>query len=168
MVLRYLLSALLLCALSSCTGYQIGDRKPAEFASIESISVPLVENKTQEQRLATLVTNSIVDEITRDGTYSLSSDNLSDATLTASIETVRYRQRRADRFDSLRAAEMYIELEINWQLTNEQNVVLMKGSEKGVSYFTVASNQQLSRNNAFPDAAKNAAEKIVQRIANGF
>ena len=168
MLLRTLLFGFLTCFLASCAGYQLGDRKPAKLENIQSIDVPLFQNKTQEQRLSPLVTNSVSDEITRDGTYQIVSDATSDATLHATIETISYRERRSDRFDTLRASEMYIEIEVEWKLTDNQNRVLMSGTTDGESYFTVESNQQLSRNNAFPDAAKNAAEKIVQRIANGF
>lgn len=168
MLLRSLFLGLLAFSLASCAGYQLGDRKPAKLDSVHSIDVSLFKNKTQEQRLASLITNSVIDEITRDGTYQIASSAASDATLHATIETISYRERRSDRFDTLRASEMYIKIEVEWKLTDSQNSVLMSGTTNGESYFTVESNQQLSRNNAFPDAAKNAAEKIVQRIANGF
>ncbi|MFC5049508.1 LPS assembly lipoprotein LptE [Rubritalea spongiae] len=168
MLLRSLLLSALTIVLTACTGYQLGDVKPSKLSGVHNVSVPLFKNKTQEQRLAPLVTNSIVDEITRDGSYTISSDTLADATLNGTIETVEYRERRSDRFDSLRASEMYMRLIVHWKLVDSQNTVLMSGNETGVSYFTVESNQQLSRDNAFPDAAKNAAEKIVQSISSGF
>ena len=146
----------------------MGDKKPSNLKHVETIAVTLSKNATQEQRLATLVTNSVVDALTRDGTFQIKNTSIADAQLHTKIETINYSKRRSARFDSLRASEMYMHLFVSWKLIDNQNKTLMSGNERGRSYFTVASNQQTSRNNAFPDAAKNAAEKIIQRIANGF
>ena len=168
MLRQLLAAALCLTALTSCAGYQLGNVKPSELSSVNSISVPLFKNETQEQRLASLVTNSMVDAITRDGTYEIVTSSTSDAELIAVIRTVEYSERRFSRFDSLKASEMYMTLIIDWRLIDNQNKVLSSGLARGRTQFSVDSNQQLSRSNAFPDAAKNATELIMLRIANGF
>ena len=168
-MLRQLLAAVLsLTVLSSCGGYQLGSAKPSELSSVNSISVPLFKNETQEQRLASLVTNSMVDAITRDGTFKFVSNSEADADLVATIKTIEYSERRFSRFDSLKASEMYMTLIVDWQLIDNQNKVLSSGIARGSTQFSVDSNQQLSRTNAFPDAAKDASELIMLRIANGF
>lgn len=161
---------LLLCSvlLPSCAGYKLGNQKPTELSSVSSIDVPLFENKTQEQRLATLVTNSMVDAITRDGTYQITTNSASDATLVGVIERISYSERRADRFDTLRASELNVRVHVKWELINSQNQVLASGKDVGRSYFSTEANQQLSRNNSFPDAAMDVSEHIIQRLANGF
>ena len=168
MLSQLLAAALCLTALTSCAGYQLGNSKPSELSSVNSISVPLFKNETQVQRLAGLMTNSMVDVITRDGTYKISSAATSDADLIATIETIKYSERRNARFDSLKATEMYMKIMVDWQLIDHQNQVLSSGKVSGRTQFSVGSNQQLSRTNAFPDAAQNAAELIMLRIANGF
>ncbi|PQJ29497.1 LPS assembly lipoprotein LptE [Rubritalea profundi] len=168
MLRQLLAAALCLTALTSCAGYQLGNVKPSELSSVNSISVPLFKNETQEQRLASLVTNSMVDAITRDGTYNIASAATSDADLIATIKTIEYSERRNARFDSLKATEMYMNLKVEWKLVDHQNQTLASGKVSGRTQFSVDSNQQTSRTNAFPDAAKNATELIMLRIANGF
>ena len=63
---------------------------------------------------------------------------------------------------------MYMILIIEWRLIDNQNKVLSSGLARGRTQFSLDSNQQLSRTNAFPDAAKNATELIMLRIANGL
>lgn len=168
MLIKLIAATLCILSLCSCSGYHLGDRKPSELSAVQTISVPLFKNKTQEPRLATLVTNSMVDAITRDGTYQIAPSASSDADLVATIETITYRERRSSRYDSLRASALYVDVVVDWQLIDSNNVVLAKGSDKGRSQFSAGSNQQTSRNNAFPDAAQNAAEIILRRISNGF
>ncbi len=168
-MLRQILAAVLsLTVLSSCGGYHLGNVKPSELSSVNSISVPLFKNKTQEQRLASLVTNSMVDAITRDGTFKFVSNSEADADLIATIQTIKYSERRFSRFDSLKASEMYMTLIVDWKLVDPQNKVLSSGTVRGRTHFSISSNQQLSRTNAFPDAARDASELIMLRIANGF
>ncbi|MFC4990699.1 LPS assembly lipoprotein LptE [Rubritalea tangerina] len=168
-MIRFLLAALISTfALTSCAGYKLGNSKPSELSTINTIAVPLFKNKTQEQRLASLVTNSMVDTIGRDGTYRVTDAQQADATLLGTINTVRYNERRFDRFDSLRASEMYMYIVVDWKLVGPQNEILASGQASGRTNFTIEANQQTSRANAFPDAAKATTELIMQRIANGF
>lgn len=161
-------AALVLVGLNSCTGYRVGNVKPAEMETVKTIFVPLVENDTQEQRLASLMTNSLVDTITRDGTYKIGTEATADARLEVKIRHIRYTARRYDRFDSLRASEMYMYIQTNWRVMDNQNKVLSRGSDQGRTQFSIEENQQTSRNNAFPVAAEATAVLITQRIANGF
>ncbi|WP_018969739.1 LPS assembly lipoprotein LptE [Rubritalea marina] len=162
--------ALLLTALiglSSC-GYQVGNTKPTELAAVKRLAVPLATNHTQEQRLSSMMTNSLIDTITRDGTYTISNDSNADATLYVDITEIKYVVQRYDPFDSLRASEMFMYLKASWRVVDNQNNLLSKGREEGRTQFTIESNQQTSRSNAFPSAAEATAVLITQRIANGF
>ena len=154
--------------MSSCAGYQVGNVKPSEMQTVSSIAIPIATNDTQEQRLASLMTNSVVDAITRDGTYAVKNEDRADASLVINIKRVRYSVRRNDRFDSLRASEMYMHLRVEWEVVDNQNQVLAQGSDEGRTQFAIEENQQTSRSNAFPLAAEATAILIVQRIANGF
>ncbi len=163
-----LLGAIVSATVSSCAGYQMGNSKPAEMHSVTSLSIPIASNDTQEQRLATLMTNSVVDAITRDGTYKVENEGTADAQLFINIERIRYSARRYNRFDSLRATEMYMYLKANWKVVDNQNLTLSKGSSEGRTQFAIEANQQTSRSNALPLATEATAALIVQRIANGF
>lgn len=168
MIPRILAALVALLTLSSCTGYQLGSSKPSHLTSIKTISVPLFKNETQEQRLAVLTTNYCVDAITRDGTYRIGTSSNADATLEATISRLDYREFRSQRLDTLRPEELEITLVIDWKLKANNGQVLESGTSVGESKFFVDDNLQLSRENSFPDAAKNATENLVYRIANGF
>lgn len=168
-MLGKLLAISLSCAaLSSCAGYQLGSSKPTHLTAVKSIDVPLFENETLEPRLATLATNSLVDSITRDGTYKIATTSDSDATLIASIRSLDYSTRRSGKLDTLRASELYLKMDIDWKLISSNNSILSRGKAHGGSQFSLSENEQLSRTNAMADATKNAAEKITQQLANGF
>lgn len=168
MLSKLLAATLCIAAFSSCSGYQLGSSKPAELSAVSSIYIPLFENHTQEQRLAALVTNSMVDSVTRDGTYRIGSQDNCDAELVATIKTIHYSSRRSSQFDSLLASELYLELDVEWSLVDQRNTILAKGKTSGRSQFSLSDKQQLSRANAMSDAAKDAAKQITLRLANGF
>ena len=77
---------LAICLLSaSCAGYQLGGSKPTHLSHIRSIHVPLFENDTLFVRAETHGTNSMVDALTRDGTYKISTAESADAVLLGRI-----------------------------------------------------------------------------------
>jgi len=154
--------------LSSCAGYQLGGSKPHGLQHIDSVYIPLVDNKTQEIKLAPQATNSLIKFINADGTYKVSTLAKADAQLEITIETIEYREFRSARLDTLRAEELTAKIIATWQLLDTQSRTLLKGKSKGETRFFVDRNQRLSRNNALHDAIDNLSRKITSRISNGF
>lgn len=168
MITRFITLASCLLLFNACSGYQLGSAKPEQLASVSKICVPLAKNDTLQQRVATLTTNTIIDEITRDGTYQITRSSDCDATLNTTIKTIEFKEFRASRLDTLRAEELEVKITVDWQLVDASGKVLASDSHVGESTFFAASNQQLSRTNALPDASENVAEQIVSSLANGF
>ncbi len=154
--------------LSSCGGYHLGGAKPQELQEIELIYLPMVQNKTQEIKLASQATNSLVRFINNDGAYQVSTPAQSDATLRVVIEKIDYREFRSSRLDTLRAEELTANIIATWQLVDNQSKVLLSGRSEGETRFFVDDNQRLSRDNAMYDAIDNLSRKITSRISNGF
>lgn len=154
--------------MSSCAGYQLGNAKPDHLKKVQSIYVPMIENKTQEIKLAPQTTNSLVRFINNDGAYQVSTPAQSDATLRVVIDTIEYREFRSSRVDTLRAEELTTEIRASWELIDNQSNVLLSGRSNGETRFFIGSNQRLARDNAMYDAIDNLSRKITSRISNGF
>ena len=155
-------------SLCSCSGYQLGGAKPKELLKIDSIYVPMVDNKTQEIKLAPQATNSLIRFINNDGAFQVSTPAQSDATLKVVIETIKYREFRSSRLDTLRAEELTANIKASWQLIDNQSNILLSGKSDGETRFFVDDNQRLSRDNSIHDAIDNLSRKITSRISNGF
>lgn len=155
-------------SLSSCAGYHLGGAKPVELTNIQSIYIPMIENKTQEIKLAPQTTNSLTRFINNDGTFQVSTAAQSDATLKVVIEKIDYREFRSARLDTLRAEELTANIVATWQLIDNQSNILLSGRSNGETRFFVDDNQRLSRDNALHDAIQSLSRKITSRISNGF
>ncbi|MEO1844050.1 MAG: hypothetical protein ABGZ37_07220, partial [Akkermansiaceae bacterium] len=102
MIGRFLFSLLLALFMSGCVGYRLGGAKPAHLAAVHSVHVAIVRNDTQMPRAAAHATNSIIDALTRDGTYRIASVDHADARLLTTLHKINYRQARSARVDILR------------------------------------------------------------------
>ncbi len=128
----------------------------------------MIENKTQEIKLAPQATNSLVRFINNDWTYQVSTPAQSDTTLRVVIETIEYREFRSTRLDTLRAEELTTNIRASWELVDNQSKVLLSGRSNGETRFFIGDNQRLSRDNAMSNAVNNLSRKITSRISNGF
>ena len=161
-------SLLLVIFLNGC-GYHLGHVKPTAYARIQRIHIPTFQNKTQEPRSAVLVSNAVIQQFQRDGTYQIANSNQADAILDATIETIDRRQARSARFDTLRTSELDFTLEVKYQFRDlRTNEVLDQGTIEGrVSQF-LDPNFQLSERQALPLAAEKLAENLVSRLSEGW
>lgn len=166
------LAAILLLALSltGCVGYRLGGVKPSALANVNSIAVPVFANKTLEPRVGVLATNATVTALAADGTYKIATRADADAVLVAAVTRIDYIQIRADRLDTLRPSELENVVEIDWVLKDARDPtkVLDRGIALGTSRFFLDPNNQTSRTNALPDAAKHAARSIASQLGDGF
>ena len=167
-----LLLALTLSALGlhACEGYRLGGSKPAHLAAVREVHVAIVRNQTQVPRAAAHATNSIIDALTRDGTYRLATMERAEARLEAVLQTIDYRQARSTRTDTLRSEELEMTVTFRWTLLDAENPsrVLERGESKGTTRFFVDPNLQTARQTALIDALKRASESLVARLADGF
>lgn len=164
-------AAFALAALAaSCAGYRLGDAKPARFAEVRSIHVPLFRNDTLEPRVESLATNETVAAFNRDGTYRVTTADKADAILEGKVVKIDYAPLRTSRTDTLRPFELRSIVHLQWTLKDANNPVRVidQGLAVGSSNFFLDPNVQTSRTNALPDAVHRAARTLVSRLADGF
>ena len=162
-------SIISLIGMNSCVGYKLGNNKPTHLQKVNSVSVPIFKNETLEPRLQTLVTNATIKAIQQSGTYQVSKQRDSDATLTATIRTISRRQLRSTRQNVLKTKEIEISIEVIFALQdNITGKILDKGTVKGNSSSYLDSNFQLTKRQAMQLAADDLATKISARVGEGF
>jgi len=166
-MLRHLVITILCVTLASCSGYRLGDVKPAKLQHIQSITIPQFKNDTLVPRVSTLVTNSTVDAIAQDGTYAIRSYDQSDAVLHATVTQIEYDQFRANRFDTLASDELKVTIHVSWEL-KQQGVTLISSTSTGSTTFDFEDNLAISRQNALPLASARTAQNIVSQLSEGF
>lgn len=156
--------------LSSCAGYQLGGSKPSSLSHVHSIHVPLFKNDTLFVRAESYATNTMIDALTRDGTYRISTAESADAVFKANISDLDYGQVSSTRDDSLSSEEISLVISIDWSLVDALNPsrVLEEGRSTGRTTFFARGNLNIARTNALPDALQRACESIASRLANGF
>lgn len=156
--------------LSSCSGYQLGGKKPEPLSHVNKIHIPLAKNSTQIPRAGALVTNGVVDALVRDGTYRLGVAANADATLEVEFYQVSFAAIRSANENSLRAEELSMTVELRWKVVDGANPlkVLDSGSSTGRTNLFADPNQQTARQSSINDAIERAAVSLVARLADGF
>lgn len=155
---------------ASCVGYQVGGSKPSHLSHVKSIHVPLFKNDTLFVRAESLATNSMIDTLTRDGTYKIASAGSADAVLIGRIQEIEYTQVSSTRTDSLSSEELGLRVIVDWSLVDATNrsQTMARGKGWGDTTFFARGNLNTARTNALPDALQRACESITARIADGF
>lgn len=162
------LCSLVLLGLTGC-GYQLGYVKPAQYAQVEKLYIPTFKNETQEPRSAVLVTNAVIQQFQRDGTYAVADRDVADAAIEASIVRLERRQARSARFNSLRTSELEFTLVVRYRFRDlRTNEILDEGLVEGETSRFLDANFQLSERQALPIAAEKLAENLVSRLSEGW
>lgn len=155
---------------SGCAGYQLGSLKPTAMSHIESIAIPTFSNKTLEPRSQVLVTNEVIKQLQRDGTYSVADPAKGgDAILHGTITDIERRQMRSSRTDVLRTREMEFRLIVEFTLEDtETGAELDRGTIMGVTSVYLDPNFQLTERQALQIAAEDLAQRLASRISEGY
>ncbi len=167
MILKSLALAASCILLSHCAGYTLGGNRPEQLVGVQSIAVPLAQNDTLTPRADVLTTNSVVDALTRDGSYKIRKTESADTILKITLKSIRFGQLRSARTDTLQPEELDMKVLLKWKLMSGATV-LTEGTTIGRSRFFVANNLQRARDNALPDALRRAAESLTARLADGY
>ena len=159
----------LLALLCSCANYQMGNTpKGAGFQDIRVLYLPSVVNETDETAVPGPVTNAILQEIDRDGTFRHARKDESDAILEVTIKKVERSAIRQSTEQFLTTLQFQLLVTVQYRLFNlkDKKDAVPNSTVIGTTTFFVQGDQTESQRQAYPLAAINAAQTIVSSISN--
>lgn len=167
--LKLLATVGLAAAMTSCAGYRLGADKPARFAHVQTLAVPVFKNHTLEPRSSVIITNNVIKQLQLDPTYKITDTKQADAILKGTILRFERRQLRGVKTNVLKSRELGIKLWIEYALEDARTgQTLMKGTAQGETSVFLDPNFQLTERQAIDEAARIASQEIVSKLTEGW
>ena len=159
-----------LCAvLCSCANYKMGSTpKGAGLQDIRILYVPTAVNETDETAVPGPVTNAILQEIDRDGTFRHARKDESDAILEVTVKKIERSpiQQSVEQYLTTLQYQLTLTLEYRVYSMKDKKEVIPKTITTGYTTFFVQGDQTESQRQALPLAAQNAAQNLVTSLAS--
>jgi len=159
-----------LCAvLCSCANYKMGSTpKGAGFEDIRILYVPTAVNETDETAVPGPVTNAILQEIDRDGTFRHARKDEADAILEVTVKRIERSpiQQSVEQYLTTLQYQLTITLEYRVYSMKDKKEVIGKTIVSGYTTFFVQGDQTESQRQALPLAAQNVAQSLVTSLAS--
>ena len=159
-----------LCAvLCSCANYKMGSTpKGAGFEDIRILYVPTAVNETDETAVPGPVTNAILQEIDRDGTFRHARKDEADAILEVTVKKIERSpiQQSVEQYLTTLQYQLTITLEYRVYSMKDKKEVIGKTMVSGYTTFFVQGDQTESQRQALPLAAQNVAQSLVTSLAS--
>lgn len=152
---------------SSCSHYSLGAQKPEALKNINTLNVAVFENNTFYPRAEVLLTSSVAEEISSNGTFRLASKGKCDATVRGSVTSVTLDQARAQTYNTYRSAQGTMTVNVAYEVVSGDNgAVLSKGTVRESSNYFTSGNEQSAKWDAYSYAARLAAQRMVANFVN--
>jgi len=155
--------------LMGCAGYKMGNTPKGEsLSNIRVLYVPTAQNETDETGVPGIVTNAILQELDRDGTYRHARKDESDAILEITVKRIERSAIRQSTEQFLTTLQFQLILTLEYRLydVKEKKDVFPKSSISGTTTFFVQGDQTESQRQALPLAAQSAAQNLVNALSN--
>jgi len=152
-----------------CAQYKMGNTpKGTGLANIRVLYVPTVQNETDETSVPGPVTNAILQELDRDGTYRHARKDECDAILEVTVKKIERSPIRQSTAQFLTTLQFQLVLTLEYRLydVKEKKEIFPKSTMTGSTTFFVQGDQTESQRQALPLAAQNAAQNLVNALAN--
>ena len=152
-----------------CANYKMGNTpKGAGLANIRVLYVPTAQNETDETAVPGTVTNAILQELDRDGTYRHARKDECDAILEVTVKRIERTAIRQSTEQFLTTLQFQLILSLEYRLydVKEKKEVFPKTTMTGTTTFFVQGDQTESQRQALPLAAQSAAQNLVNALAN--
>ena len=159
----------LACLLVGCANYKMGNTpKGAGLTNIRVLYVPTAQNETDETAVPGSVTNAILQEIDRDGTFRHARKDECDAILEVTVKRIERSPIRQSTAQFLTTLQFQLVLTLEYRLydVKEKKEIFPKTPVAGSTTFFVQGDQTESQRQALPLAAQNAAQNLVNTLAN--
>ena len=164
--LGYLPLLVLLC---SCANYKMGSTpKAGGLQDIRVLYVPTAVNETDETAVPGPVTNAILQEIDRDGTFRHARKDEADAILEVTVRKIERSpiQQCVEQYLTTLQYQLTITLDYRVYSMKDKKEVIGRSTTSGYTTFFVQGDQTESQRQALPLAAQNAAQNLVSSLAN--
>lgn len=155
--------------LAGCANYKMGNTpKGAGLTNIRVLYVPTAQNETDETAVPGPVTNAILQEIDRDGTFHHARKDECDAILEVTVKRIERSAIRQSTSQFLTTLQFQLLLTLEYRLydVKEKKEVFPKTIVIGTTTFFVQGDQTESQRQALPLAAQSAAQNLVNALAN--
>ncbi len=164
---KTLVVLLALTILNGCVGYQLGSMLPAD---IKTVHVPTFINDTSEPLIESEATQATVIRLQQDGSLKVVKQAQADAILEVELKEYKLEPVSFERNKETRANEYRIILKANVVLkraaTDEVIVQIPKVS--GEADFIFSGNLSSAKQSAFPEAARDLAHDIVEKVVEAW
>jgi len=156
---------LLLSILLSC-GYQFAGMVTLP-SGVKTICVTMLKNNTKETGLERIVTNSIINEFSRNGVPMIKDEARADAVLSGAVASV-YTATIA-RSSANTSSERRIYTKLNVKLVDGKGNLLWAGSSITESEaYQTGSNEDQQKSQAIDDLVKRLSQTVYQRLTDDF
>ena len=155
--------------LAGRANYKMGNTpKGAGLTNIRVLYVPTAQNETDETAVPGPVTNAILQEIDRDGTFRHARKDECDAILEVTVKRIERSAIRQSTSQFLTTLQFQLLLTLEYRLydVKEKKEVFPKTIVIGTTTFFVQGDQTESQRQALPLAAQSAAQNLVNALAN--
>ena len=155
--------------LIGCANYKMGNTpKGAGLTNIRVLYVPTAQNETDETAVPGPVTNAILQEIDRDGTFRHARKDECDAILEVTVKRIERSAIRQSTEQFLTTLQFQLLLTLEYRLydVKEKKEVFPKSIVIGTTTFFVQGDQTESQRQALPLAAQSAAQNLVNALSN--
>jgi outer membrane lipopolysaccharide assembly protein LptE/RlpB len=151
-------------------GYRLAGRGELP-GSVQSIAVRMLENRSSETGVETLITNALINELNRRRQGSVTAPDRADAVLSGTIDSLRW-DTVAHRGVNT-AAERKVYATISLTLTDRSGKVLWQrsGLSGSQAYTVVGDNKtatEINRRQAVAVLAEQVAENVYRRLTDNF
>lgn len=155
--------ALVLMNGAGCIGYRIGSMLPDKY---QTVAVPTFANRTSEPLIENETTSATISEIQMDGSLRIADVETADAILRVKLRDfelhpIAYSDERSRLAKEYR---MHITASIQMSDRDTGEVIVESPFVRGSSDFLVGGDLSSSKKSAIPNAARDLAHNIVERI----
>ncbi|MDX2227640.1 MAG: LPS assembly lipoprotein LptE [Verrucomicrobiae bacterium] len=156
---------IVLILLAGC-GYQVGPTPRGQFyPGVKKIFIPVVKNQTFEPRIQVLVTDTIIREFQKDGSFEIGTEAEADAILIVNLRDLTRSPLRFAQSNVVVAQEYELLLRGDFEMKGRDGKVLSSGSLSGRTTFYVGNDLIAAQQQALPLAAENLGYKIASHIS---
>ncbi len=166
--LTKILVVLLACAsINGCVGYQLGSMLPAD---IKTVHVPTFINDTSEPLIEIETTQATVIRLQQDGSLKVVKQDQADAILEVELTDYKLEAVSFERNKETRANEYRILLRANVILKRADTgeLIVQVSKVSGEADFSFTGNLSAAKRTAFPEAAKDLAHDIVEKVVEAW